>query len=206
MHLKSPSFERNHAPIWAAIESKIESIDPPRVLEIACGSGQHGATFASKVPHIHWQPTDGSAEAVQSTNAWKETLALGNLAPAVVFDLSAAAPPAALTQERYGAAFVCNFLHMVQLDVVEKTFGHLAALLAPSAPVWVYDCYTYGGEHVSDSNIRFDAWLRERGGAVHAFEAVDARAKRNGFTWQSREDLPANNQLTTWVRNASVST
>lgn len=202
MRMNAPSFERNHAPIWAAIGPKVAAATPARVLELACGSGQHAITFAPQVPQVIWQPTDGSEEAVASTNAWRETVDAENLMPALLFDMRSETPPAPLVAHSYGGAFVCNFLHMVPLDVVEQAFAHLAALLAPSAPIWVYDCFTYGGEHVSESNVRFDAWLKERGGAVHAFEEVDARAKTHGFDWTSREDLPANNQMTIWTKRS----
>ncbi len=198
--MQSPSFERNQATIWDAIGQQLAALEPPRVLELACGSGQHAAAYVPKLPDVQWQSTDGSAAAVASAAAWRaEGEAPSWLAP-LHFDVGGPAPEG-LQARSFGGALAFNFLHMVQLDLVERTFTHLAALLANEAKVFVYDCFTYGGEHVSASNLRFDGWLKERGGAVHAFEDVDRIATSRGFSFTSRQDLPANNQMTIWTRS-----
>ena len=55
------------------------------VLEIASGTGQHVAYFASKLKEIQWLPTDLDKNALPSIDSWCEGVA--NVAPAQTLDV-----------------------------------------------------------------------------------------------------------------------
>ena len=56
----APAALRNTTPLITALAKQL----PPggTVLEIASGTGQHAAAFASAFPHLSWQPSDVDAD------------------------------------------------------------------------------------------------------------------------------------------------
>ena len=58
------------------IRDVLREVLPARgtVLEIASGSGQHAAFFASTFSHLRWQPSDLDADLFASIRAWSEGL------------------------------------------------------------------------------------------------------------------------------------
>ena len=66
--LFSPSAARNKAPISEVISQYISQ--GAKVLEIASGTGEHGAYMCGLRPDISWQPSDPNAESRASQNDW----------------------------------------------------------------------------------------------------------------------------------------
>ena len=66
----------------------------------------------------------------------------------------------------------------------------------------IYGPFNYGGAFTSDSNARFDAWLKARDPAsgVRDFEAVDALARARGLHLEKDFAMPANNSMLVWRR------
>ncbi|MBH25901.1 MAG: hypothetical protein CMH57_15955 [Myxococcales bacterium] len=195
--LESPAFPRNREPICAVLAEVFT--EGERVLELASGPGQHVCYFAQRLPRVRWQPSDRDPRAIASTNAWREALGLeGQVASALPLDLDAGPWPDA----SFDGAVAINVFHMVGLDTIEQGLVGVAQVMRPGGRLVVYDCFTYDGEHVSESNARFDAMLRQRtrSGGVHAFEAVDAFAARVGLEEPVVHRLPANNQCVVWRR------
>jgi hypothetical protein len=64
----------------------------------------------------------------------------------------------------------------------------------------VYGPFNYNGAFTSESNARFDAWLKARDPAsgVRDFEAVDALARAQGLVLQQDIAMPANNRTLVW--------
>ena len=63
----------------------------------------------------------------------------------------------------------------------------------------------YNGAFTSESNARFDVWLKSRDPAsgVRDFEAVDALARAQGLSLQQDIAMPANNRSLIWKRLVS---
>jgi len=100
------------------------------------------------------------------------------------------------------------------------TFGKVADLPAtdaapqniPKVKMWmsnseegvlaIYGPFNYNGTFTSESNARFDAWLKSRDPAsgVRDFEAVDALARARGLVLQQDVAMPANNRTLVWHR------
>ncbi len=55
--LRSPSFERNFAPIRDALRAYLDGRDGT-VLEIGSGTGQHIAHWAGEFPGLRWVPSN----------------------------------------------------------------------------------------------------------------------------------------------------
>jgi hypothetical protein len=56
------------------------------VLEVASGTGEHAAYFASRFPGLRWQPTDPDPEALASIRAWRAEAGSANLLEPVRLD------------------------------------------------------------------------------------------------------------------------
>ncbi len=196
----SPAFARNRSPILEVLRQLwTPKTDPLRVLELASGPGQHALDFAQALPHTAWQPTDANAALLPSIDAWNADQP--NVAAAVKLNVCTDPWP----QGPFDAALAINFFHMVDLRTINDALAGCAAALRPGATLAVYDCFTYDGVHVSDSNARFDAHLKAHtpGGGVHEFNDVNAAALKHGLGAPQIHRLPANNQLVVWTRQAT---
>ena len=61
----------------------------------------------------------------------------------------------------------------------------------------MYGPFNYNGQFTSESNARFDQWLKARDPAsgVRDFETVDALAQQQGLSLQQDYPMPANNRI-----------
>jgi hypothetical protein len=86
---------------------------------------------------------------------------------------------------------------------VEQFFAGVGAVLEPGGVLAVYGPFNTNGAFTSESNARFDAWLKARDPAsgVRDFEAVDAQARAQGLVLQQDVAMPANNRTLVWRRN-----
>ena len=73
MRERSPAAERNGPVLLEVLRAAV----PPgaRVLEIACGTGQHAALLAPGLAASSWVPTDLAPERFASVRAWTEGIA-----------------------------------------------------------------------------------------------------------------------------------
>jgi SAM-dependent methyltransferase len=86
--LFSPAFERNFAPIRAALgETLAETLaDGGSVLEIGSGTGQHIAHLAQAFPGARWIPSDIEEAHLASIAAWGRWLGVANMAAPLTLD------------------------------------------------------------------------------------------------------------------------
>lgn len=189
------SCEQNRAPILAVLREVFA--DRRRVLEIGSGTGQHAVYFAPELPHLTWQTADVPAQHA-GIRLWLEDAALSNVLPPLALD----ANDASWHGGRYDAVFSANTLHIMSWSEVEKCFAGIGAVLEPDGVLAIYGPFNYGGRFTSESNARFDAWLKARDPAsgVRDFEAVDALAAAQGLVLWQDIAMPANNRTLVWRR------
>jgi len=130
--------------------------------------------------------------------AWLNEAALPNVLPPLALDVS----QTEWRSGRYDAIFSANTLHIMGWPEVEHFFAGVGAVLEPGGVLVVYGPFNYNGAFTSESNARFDAWLKARDPAsgVRDFEAVDALARAQGLVLQQDVDMPANNRTLVWHR------
>ncbi len=189
------SCVQNREPIIAVLRDVFA--DRRQVLEIGSGTGQHAVYFAPELPHLVWQTAD-VAQHHAGILAWLKGAALPNVLPPLALDVNQPDWPG----ERYDAVFSANTLHIMGWPEVEKFFAGVGAVLEPGGVLAVYGPFNYNGAFTSDSNARFDAWLKSRDPAsgVRDFEAVDALARAQGLVLQQDVAMPANNRTLVWRR------
>ncbi len=192
----SESCEQNQAPILAILREVFA--DRSHVLEIGSGTGQHAVYFGEALPHLRWQ----TADVVQyhpGIIAWLTEAGLPNVIRPLELDVNQNAWHAG----RYDAVFSANTLHIMSVQEVEKFFIGVGQVLEPQGVLVVYGPFNYNGQFTSESNARFDQWLKARNPAsgVRDFEALDKLARNQGLSLQQDCLMPANNRTLVWIKD-----
>ncbi|MHB1143479.1 MAG: DUF938 domain-containing protein [Thiobacillus sp.] len=189
----SESCVQNRDPILAVLRTWFA--DRRRVLEIGSGTGQHAVYFGAELPHLRWQTAD-VAPHHSGIRAWLDEAALPNVLPPLALDVN----QPGWRSGRYDAVFSANTLHIMGWPEVERFFAGVGEVLEPGGVLAVYGPFNTNGAFTSDSNARFDAWLKARDPAsgVRDFEAVDALARAQGLILQQDIAMPANNRTLVW--------
>ena len=189
------SCAQNREPIIAVLRDAFAECR--RVLEIGSGTGQHAVYFASDLPHLVWQTAD-VPQHHPGIRLWLAEAALPNVLHPLALDVN----DTAWHSGRYDAVFSANTLHIMSWLEVERFFEGVDAVLESGGVLAVYGLFNYNGAFTSDSNARFDVWLKARDPAsgVRDFEAVDALARAQGLILQQDIAMPANNRTLVWRR------
>ncbi|HEB91828.1 MAG TPA: DUF938 domain-containing protein [Deltaproteobacteria bacterium] len=192
----APAARRNRKPILAVLERWL--VEPARVLEIACGTGQHAVHFAEHLPHVTWQPTDREASSLESTRLWALEAGLPNLEAPKELDVLETRWPV----EEADAIFNANMIHIAPWSVAEGLFRGAGRVLGSSGLLFLYGPFRVGGRHTSASNEAFDLDLRRRDErwGVRDLERVVEEAGRQGLGLVEENGMPANNKLLVFRR------
>lgn len=190
-----PAAARNREPIRLALQPYLP--EAGRVVEIASGSGQHVAWFATHHPHLQFQPTDLDPEHLVSVDAWVTDAGLTNVAPARLLDVTTADWGVGAVDVIYCA----NMIHIAPWAAAEGLLAGVGRHLAAGGVFCLYGPFRIDGGY-SDSNAAFHARLQSRDPqwGVRDLEAVDALATAHGLTRIALHALPANNHLVIYRR------
>lgn len=193
----SPAAERNKA----AILSTLSNLLPAKgvALEIASGTGQHVAWFATGLPNWTWQPTDIRPEALVSISAHTRSSSLTNVRPARLLDVMA--PLWLPADQQFDLIYCANMLHVAPWSVCAALMSNGARHLAPGGMLVTYGPYLEDGVPTSNGNLAFDAALRAENPAwgLRRREDVEAVAAQAGLHLSQRHAMPANNLLLAWT-------
>jgi hypothetical protein len=194
--LDYPATRRNREPILAVLREVLPTSGT--VLEIASGSGQHVAHFASALPNLRWQPSDVDTALFDSITAWTEELV--NVADPLALDVITQPWPI----ERCDAVTCVNMIHIAPWDACLGLLDGVVRTLHGDGPLVLYGPFKRGGEHTAPSNAQFDRSLQQRDPrwGVRDLDEVAKEANRRGFALDRVFDMPANN-LTVVFRRGS---
>lgn len=189
--LHAPAAQRNREPILAVLREVLPARG--RVLEVASGSGEHVVHFARSLPALAWLPSDPSAEARRSIEAWTGAEALTNVHPPLALDAAADDWPIA-----FADALVCiNMVHISPWASTEGLMRGAARILPLGAPLCLYGPFRRHDRPLEPSNEAFDADLRRRDPrwGLRNVAAVSACAAEHGLALERTETMPANNLM-----------
>jgi SAM-dependent methyltransferase len=188
------SCDKNKEPILAVLKEIFA--ERKRVLEIASGTGQHAVYFGRELPHLIWQPSE-LAQNLAGIQAWLDEARLPNVLSPLAIDVNDARWPVAAVD----AIFNANTVHIISWPEVERLFTHIARVIKPGGYVCLYGPYNYNGNFTSESNARFDAWLKSRdpNSGVRDFEAVNRLAASHGLDLLRDIAMPSNNRILVWL-------
>lgn len=189
----SRSSENNKEPILAVLKEAFK--DASFVLEIGSGTGQHAAYFAANLPHLVWQPTD-LPDNLPGIETWVEEAGLPNLKDPIVLNVADALWPV----EKADGVFSANTLHIMSKSRVGCFFDGIEVVMREGGALCIYGPFNYGGDYTSESNRKFDEWLKGRDpeSGIKDFEWVNSLAERAGFTLVKDHEMPVNNRLLEW--------
>jgi cyclopropane fatty-acyl-phospholipid synthase-like methyltransferase len=187
------SCEINKDPILTVLREHFA--DRQRVLEIASGTGQHAVHFCRHLPHLAWH-TSELPEHHAGIQAWLDEENLPNVLPPLALDVNDHDWPIG----PFDAVFSANSVHIMVWPAVERLFYGTSRVLAKGGLLTLYGPFNYGGRFTSDSNARFDVWLKARdpNSGVRDFEALDALAKKHSMTLAHDIAMPSNNRTLIW--------
>ncbi|HET9934459.1 MAG TPA: DUF938 domain-containing protein [Polyangiaceae bacterium] len=190
--------ERNKLPIFEVLERVLPASGT--LLELASGTGQHAAYFASRLPTITFLPSDVDAANLSSIAAFVEEAALPNLRAPRFIDVCALAWDAPPVE----AIFNANMIHITPWECTEGLFRGAARHLAPGGVLVMYGPYRIHGAHTAESNAVFDAEMQKRDSrfGVRDLEVVAELAQTMGIDFVERVPMPANNQTLVFRRRS----
>ena len=196
-YVVSDAAERNKEPILQLLAPVLSQTR--RLLEIGSGTGVHALYFSARLPQLTWQPTD-TGEYLPTLRERLKREGGANLLPVVELDVRN--HPWAV--EQVDAIYSANTLHIMSWSSVHDFFKGVGSVLIRSGLLCVYGAFRYGDRYTSESNAKFDAFLRNRdpeSGLRDAHE-VDRLAREQGLALLADHPMPANNQLRIWNRTA----
>jgi len=189
------SCESNRAPILEVL--RVALAGRSRLLEIGSGTGQHAVYLAPEFPELTWQTSD-LAEAHAGIRAWLAEAGLTNVLPPLTLDVCKGDWP----DRRYDAVFSANTAHWMSWPEVECLFSGVGSVLEMEGVFCLYGAFKYRGDYTSESNARFDRWLRARdpSSGIRDFEALEELARKAGMTLMKDHEMPAHNRMLVWSK------
>lgn len=187
--LQSPATARNRQPILKVLQAALP--ERARVLEIASGSGEHAIHFAHAMPGWDWQPSDTSADALASIEAWRQDTGLDNVRPPIELDVTRDPWPAG----PFDAVVAINLIHIAPWNVTGALMTGAANRLTDSGILALYGPFMRDGQHTAASNQAFDADLKARNPewGVRDLADVTVEATAPGLALAQVTKMPANN-------------
>ena len=191
----SESSVQNRQPILEVLRKEFGTAQ--RVLEVGSGTGQHAVFFAAELPHLLWQPSD-LPEMLPGIQAWIDDAGCANVMPPLALDVNDPWP-----ESHFDAVFSANAVHIMSWTAVEAMFAGIGRVLEPGGVLALYGPFNYGGRYTSESNARFDQWLRHRDpqSGIRDFDAINALARSHGLQFHHDHAMPVNNRTLVWRRS-----
>lgn len=192
--LYSPSAGRNREPIAAVLQRCLPATGT--VLEIASGTGEHVAWFATQFPGLVFLPSDPGGTQRASIAAWIAAAGVENIRPPLALDMATPDWEMDAGIRAPLAAILC--INMIHISPWAATLGLMRGagqLLADGGVLYLYGPYKRVGRHTAPSNAAFDASLRAQDPewGVRDLETVVAAAEGCGLALEEVVEMPANN-------------
>ena len=177
---------------------KIELQQQQRLLEIGSGTGQHAVYFSRHFPQLQWQTSDLGIHH-PGIQAWIDDSGLDNVMTPLQLNVMQAED---WPDTQYDVIFSANAVHIMSWLAVEAMFSGIGRVLNANGKLILYGPFNYAGQYTSESNARFDLWLKQRDpeSAIRDFEALDQLAIEQCMSLIQDYAMPANNRILIWQK------
>ncbi len=189
----SPSAARNREPIRDVLAPVLRA--PTRLLEIASGTGEHGAFLTKELPVLNWTYSDIDPESLASQRAWQRADKTGRLSGPLRIDASTEDWGDAERLAPWDAIFSANMVHIAPWAAAEGLLRGAGRLLKPGGLLILYGPFARSGI-IAPSNAAFDESLKSRnsGWGVRDLDIEVLPLARNaGLALKTVTEMPANN-------------
>lgn len=198
--LFSPSIGRNKDVVVAALKARLAG--DAHVLEIASGTGEHGAYATRAMPQVRWTYSDINPDSMASQRAWvaheaHERLSGPHHVNTVDPDWGEVEAKGAFT-----AIFCANMIHIAPFEAAAGLLAGAGRILPTGGQLILYGPFARDGE-IAESNARFSADLQRRDtswGVRDLEREVMPLAKQHGLRLEGVQNMPANNLTVTFKR------
>lgn len=189
---QAPSVARNREPIRDVFAA--HGLSRGRVLEIASGTGEHGAFLTEQFPDLIWTYSDIDPEGRASQEAWRRSAGHDRLHGPLALDVANTGWD--WTGKGEWDLMVCiNMVHISPFSATEGLLRGAGQLLKPGGHLFLYGPYARNGE-IAPSNAAFSETLRARDpawGVRDLDRDLVPIAQANRLMLQHVIAMPANN-------------
>ena len=194
----SAAADRNKAPIFQVLSQYIHS--DGRLLEIGTGTAQHAVYVASKMPKLHWVTSDQPEYHAGIKLTLKEAKLANIHGPEKLVVGKDDFP----SKRPFDYVFTANTLHIMSWKEGKTLFKLLGKRLREGCLVFFYGAFNYDQQFTSESNLLFDQALKEHDpkSGIRNLEDVDQAMQRSGFKLLRDHEMPANNRLLVFEKQA----
>lgn len=196
----SPSAERNRGMIAETLAHV--GLAHGRVLEIASGTGEHGAYMTATFPKLDWTYTDIDPDSKQSQAAWVSHVGHDRLHGPFNLDASVDYWDEAEDAGPYDILYNANMIHISPFRVAEGLFTGAGRVLKPGGHLFLYGPFARDGE-IAPSNAAFSENLKSRDpewGVRDLEREIMPLAEAAGLKRVHVIEMPANNLSVVFVR------
>lgn len=196
----SPSAARNRDAILEVFLAHM-----PRAgaaLEIASGSGEHGAYIAARLSGLIWLPGDPDETCRASIAAWTAHAGLQNMRPPHAIDVTEEDWTKTVA-EPVSAVVSINMIHIAPFDAAKGLIAGAGELVQEGGKLFLYGPFSRDGEHVAPSNAAFDETLKSRDprwGVRDLERDILPLTEKAGLRFETAIAMPANNFSVIFVR------
>ena len=193
------SSEQNKHAILGVLQDEFAQVQ--NVLEIGSGTGQHAVFFAAQLSHLRWHASD-VVENLPGITLWLSEYRGNNLSGPYALDVTQAAWPL----DQVDAVYSANTAHIMHWPAVQAMFTGIGQILQQGGLFCLYGPFNYHGAYTSESNARFDAWLKARDPLSGVRDVDDLGELGAGAGLQLVRDhpMPANNRTLVWEKIAAT--
>ena len=135
----APAVKRNQQPILEVLQRLLP--ESGTVLEIASGTGEHAAFFASHLPQLDWVPSEPQRELHESISAWSQQVSASNLRSVLALDVAQSPWPVEL-DDFQGLPIVAvvniNMIHISAWEMCEHLLAGAHRILPPGGLLYLY--------------------------------------------------------------------
>ena len=195
----SPSCERNQEFILEVLKKYLVNAKG-NLFEIASGTGQHAVYLSRYFPEINWFCSD-LKDKHDGIKIWlDEELKNRELNKQVqnlkqIFHYEVMNTP--FPKGDFNFLFTANSFHIMSWEHVQYLIREAGQNLKKDSLFFIYGPFNYNGEFSSESNAKFELWLKARNplSGIRDFEKVCETMNQSGFSLLADHEMPANNRI-----------
>lgn len=132
-----------------------------RTLEIASGTGEHGAHVTAEAAELSWTYSDVDPASQVSQNAWREHTEHDRLFGSLMVDTTLRHWGEAEQQAPWDGIFCANMIHIAPFEAAIGLIAGAGRLLCSKGRLMLYGPFARQGE-IAASNARFSEDLKRR--------------------------------------------